>query len=129
MKRTRFQQRVVFFEEISCKTLLLARYPYNLEKGRFWHKLKWNRVFNSELYSLSTFDQNAFLSKISLWFGKRKFWTQNAAEQSFQQRVVFLWGDFIQNAFLSKIFLSFCKRKFWKQNEAEHCFQNRLVFF
>ena len=51
-----FQQRVVFFEEISCKTQLSERYPHNLGKGSFWHKLTWNRVFKSELYSLSRFD-------------------------------------------------------------------------
>ena len=72
MKRTRFQQRVVFFVEISCKTHLLARYPYNLEKGRFWHKLKWNRVFNSELYSLSTFDPKRIFKQDILMIWQKK---------------------------------------------------------
>ena len=34
--------------------------------------------------------QNAFLSKISLKFGNRKFLTQNEVQHNFQQRVVFL---------------------------------------
>ena len=49
------QQRVVFFEQIGCKTYFLARYPYNLGKRSFEHKMKWNTVFNSELYSLRRF--------------------------------------------------------------------------
>ena len=51
-----FRQRVVFYEQIWSKTHFLARYRYNFAKGRFSHKMKWNTVFNSELYSLSRFD-------------------------------------------------------------------------
>ena len=52
----RFQQRVIFFERIWCKTHFLARYRYNFAKGTFSHKMKWNTVCSSELYSLSRFD-------------------------------------------------------------------------
>ena len=55
MKSKSFIKRVVFFEQISCKTHFLARQAYNLAKGSFLHKMKSSTVLNRDLYSLSRF--------------------------------------------------------------------------
>ena len=124
-----FQQRVVFFEEISCKTHLLERYAYHLEKGSFWHKLKWNCVFNSELYSLSRFDPKRIFKQDILIIWQKEVFNTKWSRTQLSKASCILWADLIQNGFLSKISLSFGKRKFSTQNDVKHSFQHRIVFF
>ena len=107
-----FQQRVVFFEEISCKTHLLERYPYNLEKESFWHKLKWNCVLNSELYSSSRFDPKRIFKQDILIIWKKEVLNTKWRETQFSTPNCALSANLMKNAFFRKVCLKFEKRIF-----------------
>ena len=122
MKSNSFQQRVVFFEQISCKTHFIARHAYNLAKVVFNTKWSQTQFSTASCILWARLMQNAFFSKISLKFGNRKFLTQNEVQHNFQQRVVFFEKISCETHILARHAYNLAKCSF------EHKIKSNTVF-
>ena len=91
--------------------------------------MKWNRVFNSELYSLSRLDPKRIIRQYILIIWQKEVLNTKWRETQFSTPNFVLSADLMQNAVFRKVSFKIWKKDFLTQNDVEHSFQQRVVFF